>query len=434
MTDPRPRVVITGLGVVSAAGRDVKTFWEQLVAGRSAIGPIRRFDASRLPSRIAAEIDDASWLTLSASVDQEWGLRGRIAVYAAAAAEQALTDSARRSSRPERMGVSVAAGTGTYDPEQVFSACALAHGTPASEFDQAIVSASRALSRSVASPRPVERSTPGSIAAHVAHEHGLDGPVSSPMTACAASTQAIGDAVRWIRLGRADAVLAGGADSELSPMGLASFSLLGVLSSRNDDPQAASRPFDAGRDGFVMGEGAGMLVLESLESAEARGARIYAEVAGFGAASDAYRVTDPHPEGRGAALAMHRALANARVDTTAVQYVNAHGTPTPANDPQETVAIRTVFGAHAEHLAISSTKSMLGHGIVASGAIEAIATTLTIVTGTIHPTINQDTPDPVCTLDYVPNRARRAAVQVAMSNSLAFGGQAASLVLRRYEG
>jgi 3-oxoacyl-[acyl-carrier-protein] synthase II len=429
MDDSRRRVVVTGLGVVSAAGCDVSTFWERLVAGRSAVGPIRRFDASRHPSRIAAEIADETWRHLAAVVHEEWKLRGRIAVYAAAAADQALTDSGVLARRDVRVGVSVAAGTGTYDHEEVFGACARAHGAADLEFDQAVVSASRSLAK----PRTAERSTPGSIAAHLACERGLGGPVSAPMTACAASTQAIGDGLRWIRGGHADAVLAGGADCELSPMGLASFCLLGVLSTRNDEPEAASRPFDGRRDGFVIGEGAGMLMLESLESAEARGARIYAEVAGFGAASDAYRVTDPHPDGRGAVLAMRRALANAQLDAASVQYVNAHGTSTPANDRLETVALKNVFGPHVEDLAISSTKSMLGHAIVAAGALEVIATTLTLATSTIHPTINQDTPDPACTLDYVPNQARRTDVDVAMSNSLAFGGQAASLVLRRYD-
>jgi 3-oxoacyl-[acyl-carrier-protein] synthase II len=251
------------------------------------------------------------------------------------------------------------------------------------------------------------------------------------MTACAGGTQAIGDALRWIRDGRADIVVAGGADSEIYPMGLASFCLLGALSKRNDAPALASRPFDGGRDGFVIGEGAAMLVLEERESAVRRGARIYAEVAGFGSAADAFRVTDPHPEGVGGALAMTRAIADAGLTAAEIGYINAHGTSTIANDRIETLAIRRVFGAHAPRVPISSTKSMIGHGTVAAGALEAVVCALTLIHQQIHPTINQDLVDPDCDLDYVPNTARAARVDAALSNSFAFGGQSASLVLRR---
>jgi 3-oxoacyl-[acyl-carrier-protein] synthase II len=253
------------------------------------------------------------------------------------------------------------------------------------------------------------------------------------MTACAAGTQAIGDAARWIRSGAADLVLCGGADSELYPMGLASFCLLGALSTRNDDPPRASRPFDAGRDGFVLGEGAGVLVLEELGHALARGARIRAEVAGFGSACDAYRVTDPHPDGEGAFLAMRRALEEARLRPDQIGYVNAHGTSTVANDRAETRALRRLLGEAAPRVPVSSTKSMIGHLTVAAGAVEAIATVLTLESGTIPPTINLEGQDPDCDLDYVPNAARRARVEAALSNSFAFGGQCASLVLARAE-
>jgi 3-oxoacyl-[acyl-carrier-protein] synthase II len=251
------------------------------------------------------------------------------------------------------------------------------------------------------------------------------------MTACAAGTQALGDAARWIRRGRADAVVAGGADSELYPMGLASFCLLGALSTRCDEPAAASRPFDGGRDGFVIGEGAGALVLEEREHAIRRGARIRAEIAGFGSACDSWRVTDPHPEGRGAAGAMRSALRDAGVGAERVGYINAHGTSTVANDRAETRAIRSVFGGRALSVPVSSTKSMIGHLTVAAGAVEAIATVLTLERQRVHPTINLTTPDPECDLDYVPNRARPADVEYALSNSFAFGGQCASLLLRR---
>jgi 3-oxoacyl-[acyl-carrier-protein] synthase II len=249
------------------------------------------------------------------------------------------------------------------------------------------------------------------------------------MTACAGGTQAIGDGARWIRHGRADVVLAGGADSEIYPMGLAMFSLLGALSRRNDDPAHASRPFDAGRDGFVIGEGAAMLVLESLEHARARGATVLAEVAGFGAAADAWRVTDPHPDGAGAVLAMRRALAQAGREPGDVDYVNAHGTSTIANDRSETRALRAVLGPRAERVAVSSIKGVLGHATVAAGALEAAATVLAIARSVIPPTANLETTDPECTLDYVPRVARRQAVGFALSNSFAFGGQAAVLAL-----
>jgi 3-oxoacyl-[acyl-carrier-protein] synthase II len=253
------------------------------------------------------------------------------------------------------------------------------------------------------------------------------------MTACAGGTQAIGDGMRWIRNGRADVVVAGGSDSELYPMGVASFCLLGALSTRNGDPATASRPFDADRDGFVIGEGAGVLVLEEREQALQRGARIYAEAAGFGSAADAYRITDPHPQGAGAILAMRRALADARADVDDVDYINAHGTSTPANDRAETVAIKQVFGDRARQLPVSSTKSMIGHATVAAGAIEAVVSALTLRDQVIHPTINYETADPDCDLDYVPNHARQSRIRVALSNSFAFGGQAACLVLRRHE-
>jgi 3-oxoacyl-[acyl-carrier-protein] synthase II len=253
------------------------------------------------------------------------------------------------------------------------------------------------------------------------------------MTACAGGTQAIGDATRWIRTGRADVAIAGGSDSELYPMGLASFCLLGALSTRNDAPAAASRPFDAERDGFVLGEGAGVLVLEERTRALRHGATIYGELAGFGSACDAYRVTDPHPEGIGAVLAMSRALADARVGPGGIDYINAHGTSTVANDRIETLAISRLFGERAARIPISSTKSMVGHATVAAGAVEAVATVLSLTQQVIHPTINQIARDPACPLDYVPNRARAASMETALSNSFAFGGQSACLVFRRHE-
>lgn len=444
MTGEPRRVVITGMGVCSAAGGDLATFWDRLVSGVSCVRRIGRFDVSAYPSQLAAEIDDAAFAR-DHDVGPEWVLRGRIAKYAAAAAARAIGDArlTATAADPDRVGVSIAAGMGSYDHEEVFAPCgsARAQGVRAGsgqgqpsvpvDFDW---DAFRETLRKTWKPRLAERRTPGSIAAHIAHERGFRGPAMVVMTACSGGTQAIGDAVGWIRRGRADVVVAGGSDSELYPMGLASFCLLGALSRQNDTPASASRPFDGKRDGFVMGEGAGVLVLEEIGHARARGARIYAEVAGFGSACDAYRVTDPHPDGLGARLAMTRAFADAGISADEIGYVNAHGTSTVANDQIESAALQQVFGERARRVPISSTKSIIGHATVAAGAIEAIATALTLTTGVIHPTINQECPDPLCDLDYVPNTARHATVEVAVSNSFAFGGQTASVVLRRHHG
>jgi 3-oxoacyl-[acyl-carrier-protein] synthase II len=429
MQDDRRRVVVTGMGVCSAAGCDLRTFWDRLVSGTPCVGRIARFDPSSYPSQIAGEIDEAVFRS-AGDLPVEWRARGRIARYAAAASAAAIADAGLTDSRVprRRVGVSMAAGMGSYDHVEIFASCGAARSTAGVDFDwDAFTSTVRALLE----PRAAERRTPGSIAALIAHDFGFRGPVMGVMTACAGATQAIGDALGWIRAGRADAVVAGGSDSELYPMGLASFCLLGALSRRNAHPAAASRPFDGGRDGFVMGEGAGVLVLEELGHARARGAPVYAEVAGFGSACDAYRVTDPHPDGTGAVLAMQRALGDARVSADEIGYVNAHGTSTLANDRIETTALKRIFGERAPRVPVSSTKSMIGHATVAAGGIEAIATAMTLRTQVIHPTINQEDPDPQCDLDYVPNRSRQATVDVALSNSFAFGGQTASLVLRR---
>jgi 3-oxoacyl-[acyl-carrier-protein] synthase II len=423
-------VAITGVGLVSAIGCEVEPAWQRLLAGTSAVRGIDRFDASQYPSRIAAQISaPALPHERPAALFRE---RGRIARYAASAAASAVADAAlfHTPIDPRRVGVVIAAGPGSYDHHEIFTACADAAADADGVNWRALA---EGLQREVR-PHAAERRTPGSIAASLAQEYGIEGPAMAVMTACAGGTQAIGDAVRWIAAGRVDAAIAGGADSELYPMGLASFCLLGALSTRNADPAAASRPFDAARDGFVMGEGAGVVVLEALERAQARGARIYAEVAGFGSACDAYRATDPHPDGAGAALAMRRALGHAGLAPEHVDYINAHGTSTPANDRAETTAIKNVFGAHAYRVSISSTKSMIGHATVAAGAIEAIVCALTLRDQIVHPTINLDAADPVCDLDYVPNHAREAPVEIAMSNSFAFGGQTACLALRRYHG
>ncbi len=419
------------MGVVSPLGHEVETLWRGLAAGRSAIGPIRRFDAAGFPTRIAAECGEAE--RPEGMPAELWDSSSRIERFAFAAASAALADAgrARRSAigGDERLGLALAAGLGSFSHREVFAPCAAAMASNgAGEFDPGRFATVLAATLGA---RATERRSPGNLAARLAGELGAGGPLLAVDTACAAGTQALGDAARWIRLGVADAVVAVASDSQLAPLGLASFCLLHVLSTRNDDPAGASRPFAAGRDGFVMGEGAGALVLEALETAERRGARIYAEIAGFGSACDAYRVTDPHPDGLGAALALQRALADAGAAPAAVGYINAHGTSTPANDRLETLAIHRVF-APGVLPPVSSTKSMIGHLTVAAGAVEAIATIGMLREQRLHPTVNLDERDPDCDLDYVANVARPASFDLALSNSFGFGGQCASLALRRW--
>ena len=430
MSSSRRRVAVTGMGVVSPAGSSLPAFWKALVAGRSAVRPLSHFDASAYPTRIGAEVPPGG----APLPERAPRSLDRITRFALSAASSALDDAGLAEMEPavgrldpRRVGVLIAAGLGRYGHAEVFAPCAAAL-TESGAFDgEAFAHALIARLE----PHAAERRTPVSVPAAVARHFGFTGPVMSVMTACAAGTQALGDAARWIRGGDADIVVAGGADSELYPMGLASFCLLGALSTRNDAPGTASRPFDADRDGFVLGEGAGILVLEEWEHARRRGARIHAEVSGFGSACDSYRVTDPHPDGAGAVLAMERALADARLASGRIGYVNAHGTSTVANDRIETRALKRVFGAAAGSVPVSSTKSMIGHLTVAAGAVEAIATVLTLDRQTIHPTANLARPDPECDLDYVPGAARAARIEHAISNSFAFGGQCASLILSR---
>ncbi|HEX8252513.1 MAG TPA: beta-ketoacyl-[acyl-carrier-protein] synthase family protein [Thermoanaerobaculia bacterium] len=416
------RVVVTGMGVIAPNGAHVDAFRAALAAGRSAVAPIRRFSASSFPTRIAAEVDE---IDAPATVDPAlWAQLDRIARFALAASAEAIADA--RLERSAEVGISIAGGLGSYDHEEVFTAASA--GQTADGFDW---SAFREQFLRSVKPRALARWSPGSIPALIARQFGFTGPVMSAMTACAASTQSLGDAARWIRRGDANVVLAGGADSELYPMGLASFCLLRALSRRNDEPQAASRPFSATRDGFVLGEGAGMLVLEEREHAIARGATIHAEVLGFGSACDSYRVTDPHPDGVGATSSMQRALAQAGLTPSDVDYLNAHGTSTILNDRIEVGAIKRLFGDHAPRLAISSTKSMIGHLTVAAGAVEAIATICSMQDQLAHPTINLTDPDPELDLDFVANEARPMKIDVALSNSFAFGGQCASIAFGR---
>jgi 3-oxoacyl-[acyl-carrier-protein] synthase II len=404
------RVVITGLGVVSPVGSDAGDSWDALVSGRSGVSKITLFDASDFAVRIAGEVKDFD----AAAIFGKRRARhlDRFAQLALVASREAMQSSGLDPSRsPERVGVVYGSGIGGL----------------ATLEEQIHVLSDRG--PEWVSPYLCPMMIPNMAAGEIALEHGLLGPNSCTVTACAASAHAIGDAFDQIRLGRADAMVCGGSESMITPIGVAGFSALKALSERNDDPEGASRPFDANRDGFVAAEGAATLVLEERESAQARGATILGELLGYGATCDAHHMTAPHPEGTGAIQSMRMALADARLDPSEVGYVNAHGTATPPNDRIETVALKMVFGSTVPP--VSSTKSMTGHLIGAAGAFEAFACLRALATGILPPTINYEEPDPDCDLDYVPNTARSQAVEVAMSNSFGFGGHNATLLFRR---
>lgn len=412
----RKRVVVTGLGAVTPLGLDVKSTWEGLVAGRSGVGRITRFDASSFPAQLAAQVDGFDVRSYVGKAEAR--RMGRFSQFAVAAAMQA-TEHARLVDADvdlDRAGVLLGNGFGGLPEVQESVERLDKHGY------------------SRVSPLFYPLALPNMAAANVSRLLGFRGWNSTVSTACAASTQAIGAAALAIVRGSADVMLSGGTEAGISPVGLAGFCMMRALSTRNDEPEKASRPFDKNRDGFVAAEGAAMLVLESLEHAEKRGAEILAEVVGFGSSSDAFHVVRPQPEGQGAYQAMRAAVLSARVRPNEVDYINAHGTSTPLNDSVETKAIREFFGKHADTVPVSSTKSMIGHGLGAAGGIEAMVCVKTILDGTIHPTINYETPDPECDLDYVPNEARKVAVRTVLSNSFGFGGQNACLLFRKFEG
>ena len=411
----RRRVVITGLGAVTPLGNDVQSSWDALVAGAGGVGPITAFDASAYPVHFACELkefDPGDWL------DRKQVRRlDRFAQMIVAAARQAEADAALDvAAEPERIGV--AAGTGM--------------GGLAAYKDCYDTVKERGADR--VSPFSVAAIMPNSGAGWISIELGTKGPLSLQCTACAASQMAIGDGVDAIRLGRAEVMLCGGSEAGITTVGIAGFGAMHALSRRNDDPERASRPFDAGRDGFVMGEAGAVLVLEELEHARSRGARIYAEVLGYGTSSDAQHVTEPDPSGASPARAMQMAFADAGISPAEIDYVNAHGTSTPLGDASETRVVKQALGdALARTTPISSTKGATGHCLGASGAVEAIFCTLAIVEGKLPPTINYELPDPECDLDYIPNEARTADVRIAVSNSFGFGGHNASVVLGRFE-
>jgi 3-oxoacyl-[acyl-carrier-protein] synthase II len=404
------RVVVTGLGVVSPVGVGVDAYWSALTRGVSGIRPISRFDASHFASRIAGEVPDFDPLAYLPRRDVV--RTDPFIHYALVAAYQAITDAKLEiEGRSERVGVCIASSMGGI------SLFLNAHDTLQREGPDAI--------GAYAMPGYL----PHMAAGWVSMRTGARGPIAAPATACAASGQAIGDAFRMIQRGDADAVLAGGTDALIHPVVLGCFCALRALSTNNADPTGASRPFDKGRDGFVLAEGAGILVLEEIQSARARGAHTYAEVVGYGLTADANHPTAPSDDGP--ARAMTRALADAGLRPDLIDYVNAHGTSTPYNDVNETRAIKLAFGAHARRLAVSSTKSMTGHLNGAAGAVEAIATVLALDHQLLPPTINYRTPDPECDLDYVPNQVRPAQVRAAISNSFAFGGINVTLAFAR---
>jgi len=412
---PEQRVVVTGMGAVTSIGLGVSAFWHSLLEGRSGIRRITEFDPSSYPTQIAGLVRDFDPQDF---MDRKEARRmSRFSQFAVAAARMALEDAGLPLNGREREDAGVLMG------------CAI--GGLGDTQDAVKTLLERGGMR--ISPFYIVMMAPNMAAFHVAKTFGFVGYNNTCTTACAAGAQAIGEAAEVIRRGDAQVMIAGGTEAGFCELGLAAFSVGRAYSQRNDEPEKASRPFDADRDGFVGGEGSGALVLESLAHAQKRGARIYAEVLGYGASNDAYHLIAPHPEAEGAARAIRSALRNAGVAPEEVDYINAHGTGTPLGDVAETLAIKKALGEHAYRVAISSTKSMIGHLWGAAGAVEAIAAIKTIETGIIHPTINLENPDPECDLDYVPLRPRRADVRVAISNSFGLGGQNAVVVFRRFE-
>jgi len=412
MTD---RVVVTGIGLVTPVGSDRKSTWDSLMAGKSGIDYISLFDAEGFTSRIAAEVDGFDGAALLGR--KEAKRLDRFSQFAAVASLEAIEDAGidMATEDPDRVGVLIGSGVGGI----------------ITITEQHNVMLNKGPKR--VSPFLVPMMLGDMASGQVSMMIGAKGPNFSTVSACATGADSIGEALEMIRRGRADVVIAGGTEAAVCEIGVAGFNSCMALSTRNDDPQGASRPFDSGRDGFVLGEGAGVLVLESIEHAEKRGANVLAELAGYGASSDSHHVTQPHPEGEGAARAMKWALDDASLQPEDVVYINAHGTSTPMNDKFETIAMKRMFGDHAYKLAISSTKSMTGHLLGAAGGIEAAFSVLAVKEGAIPPTINLENPDPDCDLNYTPNKAVKQEVEVAMSNVFGFGGHNASLIFKSFQ-
>lgn len=423
----RRRVVVTGIGLINPMGHDANTVWQGLREGKSGVAPTTLFDASGFPTKISAEVK--GWEVSASGLDPEfWQRRGRHTRFAAGAAVQAVTDSGILDAikDPTRLGIYLGSGEGNQDFSSFTKMMALALAT--GEFDLArFVTAGQ----EIMDPLTELEQEPHMPAAHLAALFNAQGPNYNCLTACAASSQAVGEATEIIRRGDADAMLAGGTHSMIHPFGVTGFNLLTALSTRNEAPEKASRPFDRTRDGFVLGEGAGMVIVEELEHARRRGATIYGEIVGYGTTADAYRITDIPPDGHGAIAAMRMAIRDAGIQPSDIGYVNAHGTSTTVNDKVETLACKEVFGDAAMNVPVSSTKSMMGHLIAAAGVTEMVVCLLAMRDSVLPPTINYENPDPLCDLDYVPNEARDADIPFALNNSFGFGGQNVSLCLAR---
>ncbi len=427
----RRRVVITGIGMVTPLGADREDVWKRLLAGESGVGYTSLFDAANFPTKISAEV--RNWDVSDVGENPEdWKFQGRHTRFAVGAAIKAVADAGLKDARidPTRFGVYTGSGEGQQDFDR-FTEMMVAGLNGGTTLD-----IGRFARKGLEMLNPISEleQEPNMPAGHLASLFDAQGPNINCLTACAASSQAIGEAAEIIRRGEADVMLAGGTHSMIHPFGVTGFNLLTALSTRNDEPARASRPFDRERDGFVLGEGAGMVVLEDLDLAKARGARIYGELVGYGSTADAFRITDTHPEGRGAISCMKMALADAGLNLDDIDYINAHGTSTSVNDKVESLAIRQVFGEQAYKIPVSSTKSMMGHLIAAAGATEAIFCLLAIRDNVLPPTINYESPDPECDLDYIPNAAREKRCDVALSNSFGFGGQNIALICKRFEG
>lgn len=409
------RIVITGMGCISPVGNDVETTWNNVIAGNSGIGPITHFDASEFKTRIAAEVKDFNPIELFGSKDARH--MDRNAHFGLASALEALENSKLKitDSNRDRIGAVIGSGIGGLGTTE----------------KQAKILFERGPGK--VSPFLISMMLSDTAGSMVAIKLGIRGPNWSVVTACATGTNAIGEAAEAIRRGQADVMFAGGTEAAIVPLAVAGMCSFNAMSTRNDDPLRASRPFDQNRDGFVMGEGSGTLILESLEHAQARGAEIYAELVGYGSTNDAYHITAPADQGAGAARCMNIALETARLDITDIDYINAHGTSTILNDKSETAAIKTVFGKQAYSIPVSSTKSMTGHMMGSSGALEAIFCVKALQNNILPPTINYETPDPLCDLDYVPNHSRPKELNNVMSNSFGFGGHNATIIIAKYQ-
>jgi len=410
------RVVVTGMGTITPVGNDVATTWRSLIEGKSGTAPITKFDASNFPVKFAAEVKGFNPLDY---MDRKEAKRAdQYTQYAVAAARQAMTNAGlveRNGMDPDRIGVIIGSGIG---------------GLKSFE-EQHDVYRERGVGK--ISPFFIPMFIADIAAGIVSMMFNAKGPNYATVSACATSAHAIGDAYRTIQYGDADVMITGGAEATVTPMAIGGFANMKALSERNDSPETASRPFDSTRDGFVMGEGAGILILEELEHALARGATIYAEIVGYGATGDAYHLTAPAPDGEGAQRAMKRALKDAGLEPKDIQYINAHGTSTPANDFNETRAIKAVFGEHAKSVSVSSTKSATGHMLGAAGAVEAVVSAMVVGTGIIPPTINYQNPDPELDLNYTPNKSVERDVNAVLSNSFGFGGHNTTLAIKRYK-